>query len=111
MNHYTVFNIYQSSLRNSFTVSSMGISLILFNNYFEQTMNKLFVKILGIVLLLLSLFISYSTYTEFQFYLMNNKEPFPIYIPIHSWKNWIYVSYIHMLCIITLIIIIICFTS
>lgn len=105
MNHYTVFSIYQSSLRNSFTMSTIGISLILFNNYFVKTLNKTLVKILGIILLLLSLLISYNCYSEFQFYLSNNTEPFPKYIPADSWKNWKYINYIHMSSIISLIII------
>jgi hypothetical protein len=111
MNHYTVFNIYQSSLRNSLTMSTIGISLILFNNYFKKNINKILVKLLGIILLILSLFISYSSYSEFLFYLENNKDPFPQYIPIDSWKNWIYVNYIHMLSIFSLIIIMIVFSN
>jgi hypothetical protein len=104
--HYTAFNLYQSSLRNSFVMSTIGISLILFNNYFVKKLNKILVKILGIILLFLSLFISYSGVNEFLFYLDNNTDPFPTYVPIDSWKNWPYVNYIHMASIVLLILII-----
>ena len=51
MNYNAVYNGYQSGLRNSFLVSSIGISLILFSKFFDYPYHKYTIKILGLLIL------------------------------------------------------------
>jgi Na+/proline symporter len=94
-NPHTVYNGMISGQRNMFLSSSVAVALIGFSNIFKDENVRLCVKILGTVIFIISICIGLKATDDFLFYLNNNKDEFPSYIPIDSWYSWKYISYIY----------------
>jgi uncharacterized membrane protein YidH (DUF202 family) len=99
MNYNAAYNGYQSGLRNSFLVSSIGISLILFSNFFDVSYYKYTMKILGLLILILSIAISLLNIRDFSSIINDNDAP----VFTKKWKSWFMINYYHIF-IVTLVI-------
>jgi|TARA_B110000971_G_scaffold188571_1_gene198403 hypothetical protein len=106
-NPHTVYNGYMSGQRNMFLSSSVAIVMIGFSNSFKRDTVKLSIKICGLLIIMLSIFIGLTSTHDFKYYLSHNKEPLPSYIPLTSWKSLEYVTYIYsgiLICLAVLFI-------
>ena len=99
-NPHTVYNGLISGQRNMFLSSSLAIALIGVSAIFKNTKIQIIIKILGAVVFMLSIIIGLAASDDFRYYLDNNKEQFPSYIPLNNWYKWSYVSYIYSFIII-----------
>ena len=101
-NPHTVYNGFISGQRNMFLSSSLSIIMIGFSDTFKNKTVQLSVKICGLVILMLAVFIGITATHDFRFYITHNKDALPGYIPIDSWKSWAYVTYIYCFILICL---------
>ena len=101
-NPYSVHSTMISSQRNMFLTSSIAISLIGFSDTFKDKHIIYYIKILGLVIFTISIYIGITASNEFTYYLDNNKN-LPDDIPIKSWRRWKYVNYVYT-CLLSLII-------
>lgn|SRR6056300_621378 len=106
MNYNAVYNGYQSGLRNSFLVSSIGISLILFSKFFDDPYHKYTIKILGLLILILSIAISLLNMRDFSYIINNNDAP----IFTKKWKSWFIINYSHIFIVLLVILMVLSYT-
>jgi hypothetical protein len=95
-NPQAVYNGLISGQRNMFLSSSVAIVMIGFSNSFKRKEIELSIKICGLLIILLSIFIGFRATYDFNYYFSHNKENLPNYIPLSSWKNMEYVTYIYI---------------
>ncbi len=107
-NPQAVYNGLISGQRNMFLSSSVAIVMIGFSHSFKRKAIQLSVKICGLLIIMLSIFIGLTATHDFKYYLSHNKEPFPDYIPLTSWKSSAYITYVYsgiLICLASLFLI------
>jgi hypothetical protein len=92
-NPQAVYNGMLSGQRQMFLSSSLALAMIGFSHNFKKQSIIWLVKIIGMLILILSIFIGLRTASDFDYYLNNVKGKLPEYIPLDSWRKWTYVSY------------------
>ena len=102
-NPHQVYSNMLSAQRNMFVTSTLGITL--FGLSYTLKFNLLF-KIMSVILLLFSIWISYLSSKDYDYYLnliqQNDKKS-----KFYHWKNWSYISHSYLILMIILVIFII----
>ena len=94
-NPQAVYNGLISGQRNMFLSSSVAIVMIGFSNSFKNTIIRLSIKLCGLFILILSIFIGMRATNDFNFYIKHNENKLPNDIPVSNWLHWSYVTYIY----------------
>lgn len=94
-NPHTVYNGMISGHRNMFLSSSVAIIMIGFSDTFKNKTIQLSIKICGLIILMLAIFIGITATHDFKYYITHTKDILPDYVPLDSWKSWSYVTYIY----------------
>ena len=102
-NPHQVYSNMLSGQRNMFVTSTLGITL--FGLSYTLKFNLLF-KIMSVILLLFSIWISYLSSKDYDYYLnliqQNDKNS-----KFYHWRNWSYISHSYLILMIILVIFII----
>lgn len=101
---FSAYNGYQSSLRNMFLSSTVGITLFGFSKTFKRHNLIKIVKYFSITILLLSIIIGIKSALDFNNYLQNTSLDEKIY---KNWKSWLYINIIFIIMLSVIIIMII----
>lgn len=102
-NPHQVYSNMLSAQRNMFVTSTLGITL--FGLSYTLKFKFLF-KILSVILLFFSIWISYISLKDYDYYLsliQKNKKKSQFY----HWKNWSYISHSYLIFMIIFIIFVI----
>ena len=94
-NPQAVYNGMLSGQRQMFLSSSVAIAMIGFSHNFKKKHIIWLIKLLGVSVLILSIFIGIKTANDFKFYLNNVNGQLPNYVPLEQWRNWMYINYIY----------------
>ena len=94
-NPQAVYNGLISGHRNMFLSSSVAVVMIGFSHSFKNPKIQLSIKFCGLCILGLAIYIGIHATHDFKYYIKHNKDTLPSYIPVNSWKNWAYVTYIY----------------
>tara|TARA_B100001287_G_scaffold169132_1_gene142267 strand:+ start:1253 stop:1642 length:390 start_codon:yes stop_codon:yes gene_type:complete len=105
-NPQTFVNGFISGQRNMFLISSISIGIMGFADSFVNKRYNLFVKTVGVVILLFSIVYGYSITNGFDSYVRFIKNtpdvPSPYSMLRHAWQKWIYLSYVYIAVIASL---------
>ncbi len=96
-NPHTVYNGAVSGQRNMFLSSSLALVIIGFSDKFKKEYIIFIVRLLGILIFSISIFIGLLSNYDFRFYLDNVKDDLPAHIPLDNWYRMSYVVYLYTL--------------
>lgn len=103
-NLYSAYNGAVSAQRNMFLSSSIAIIMIGFSDKFKHKLKNDFtvhtVRLIGIFIFLISVYIGFVSNYDFRFYLDSVKDELPDNIPIDSWYRLTYVVYLYSLILV-----------
>ena len=101
-NPHTVYNGAVSSQRNMFLSSSLAIVMIGFSDKFKNDFAVYLVRLMGVLIFLISVYIGFLSNYDFRFYLDHVKDELPGHIPIDNWYRLSYVVYLYSLILFVL---------
>jgi hypothetical protein len=87
-----------------FLSSSVAVGMIGFSNSFKHNKVQYAIKIGVLCIIMLSIFIGFTTANDFNYYINNVETPLPDYIPLDSWKSWAYITYLYIAFLIVIAI-------
>ena len=94
-------NVYismSSQQNNMFNITIIAISLITFSDIIKEKLAKFYIKIIGLILLMISIYMGILSANNFTYYL-NKNEKLPDDIPKNNWYRLRYINYIFSLLI------------
>ena len=99
-NPQTFVNGFISGQRNMFLISSISVGIIGFAESFVNKQYNLFVKSVGVIILLFSIVYGFSITQGFSEYVnfikQTPKVPEPYSSLKFAWQKWIYLSYVYI---------------
>jgi hypothetical protein len=101
-NPHTVYNGAVSSQRNMFLSSSLAIVMIGFSDKFKNDFAVYLVRLMGVLIFFISVYIGFLSNYDFRFYLDSVKDELPGHIPIDNWYRLSYVVYLYSLILFVL---------
>lgn len=103
-NPQSVYNGMISGQRNMFLTSSVAIAMAGFSKTFKDKSVVIIIKLLSLIILFISMYIGLKSSYDFRYYLDNIEMDNLSYVPINSWYNWSYVSYIYCIMMLAIVI-------
>ena len=104
-NPQSFFNGYISTTRNMFTLSALGVTIMLYSKVFKNYFK--FVKVVGFFILLFSILYGLKANYDFNIYLNYletlDKKDTPYEFVTKNWNQWIIFSFIYIIFILLLI--------
>jgi hypothetical protein len=112
-NPQAVYNGWHSSMRNTLVIgvlstAIMGFGLNLSTSAREDTVKhgvRIAFILIGLCMLMLSIWIGHKTNYDLLYYLDATADQLPAYVPVSSWRTWVYVININSVLVGTLVVI------
>ena len=99
-NPQTFVNGFISGQRNMFLVSSISVAITGFADSFVNKRYNLFVKAVGVMILIFSVVYGYSITSGFNYYVTFVEKtpdvPEPYFSLTKTWRGWILLSYVYI---------------
>jgi membrane protease YdiL (CAAX protease family) len=105
INPQTAYNGMLSGQRNMFLTSSIAIALLGFSENFKHKTIDMIIKIIGMTLFMISIYIGLKTSYDFEeimnkFKIQENNNK----IDLSEWESWKWVSYIYTFILMAIIL-------
>jgi len=95
-NPFTVYGGFHSASRNMFLTSSVAVVIIGFSSQLGNF--EYVIKLLGLLILLISITIGYKAAKDFNFYLDKLTKSNVVFadVPLNDWRQWKYTNYAYI---------------
>jgi len=106
INPQTAYNGMLSGQRNMFLTSSIAIAILGFSNKFKNESTKIIIKIFGLTLFIMSIYIGFKTAYDFDkvLYKFKKQEHGKVFLDLLEWSSWKWVTYIYTFMLVIIIL-------